>query len=98
MLIRIVEMHFREDAINEFLDIFNNSSNHIRGFQGCLNLELLQDKHDHAHIFTYSFWENELALNTYRNSELFENTWSKTKILFDKQPLAYSLNRLIQIQ
>ena len=98
MLIRIVEMHFREDAITEFLDIFNASSKYIRGFQGCLNLELLQDEVDSSHIFTYSFWEDEQALNQYRNSELFKNTWSKTKILFDKQPRAWSLNRLSKIE
>lgn len=97
MLIRIVEMHFREEAIIEFLNIFNDSSKYIRSFQGCLNLELLQDKDDSSHIFTYSFWENEEALLKYRNSDLFISTWRKTKILFDKKPNAWSLNRAAQL-
>jgi quinol monooxygenase YgiN len=97
MLIRIVEMHFREDAVNQFMEVFNESCMHIRSFPGCMNLELLKDLNDSAHIFTYSFWENEEALSAYRNSELFIKTWSKTKILFDKKPNAWSLNRAAQL-
>jgi quinol monooxygenase YgiN len=97
MLIRIVEMHFREDAVNQFIEVFNDSSMHIRAFPGCMNLELLQDLDDSAHIFTYSFWENEEALSAYRNSSLFLSTWNKTKILFDKKPNAWSLNRSIHL-
>jgi quinol monooxygenase YgiN len=97
MLIRIVEMYFREDAVHQFMEVFNESCMHIRSFPGCMNLELLQDLDDSTHIFTYSFWENEEALLAYRNSELFLSTWSKTKILFDKKPNAWSLNRTVQL-
>ena len=97
MLIRIVEMHFRGEAVNQFIEVFNASSMHIRSFPGCMNLELLQDLNDSAHIFTYSFWENEEALLAYRNSDLFSSTWRKTKILFDKKPNAWSLNRKVQL-
>ena len=97
MLIRIVEMHFREDAVNQFIEVFNESCMHIRSFPGCMNLELLQDLDDSSHIFTYSYWKNEESLLAYRNSELFITTWSKTKILFDKKPNAWSLNRAAQL-
>jgi len=43
MLIRIVKMHFRDEAVKEFLTIFNNSKHKIRSFQGCSHLELFQD-------------------------------------------------------
>ena len=42
-------------------------------------------------FFTLSIWEHPQALENYRNSELFKDTWSKTKALFDEQrPEAWS--------
>jgi quinol monooxygenase YgiN len=51
---------------------------------------LLQDENDKNIFFTYSIWENDEALQAYRNSELFETTWAKTKILFAGKPEAWS--------
>jgi heme-degrading monooxygenase HmoA len=45
-------------------------------------------------MFTVSIWESEDDLNAYRNSELFENTWAKTKVLFNDKPEAWSLEFL----
>ena len=35
-------------------------------------------------------------LNNYRNSELFKDVWSKTKILFNKKPEAWSTKKLMK--
>ena len=51
---------------------------------------MLQSKNHETICFTYSIWDNEEALNNYRHSELFKNTWAKTKILFDGKPEAWS--------
>lgn len=94
MLIRLVSMHFRAEACEEFLNIFNQSAPLIRAFSGCLYVELLRDQADASQFYTYSYWENEEAIEAYRNSELFQTTWSATKVLFDQKPTAKTLCRV----
>lgn len=91
MLTRIVKMTFDPTKVNEFLDIFERSKNEIRKMEGCTHLELMKDC-DHENGFsTVSHWENEEALNNYRNSEIFKEVWPKTKLLFIAKPIAFSL-------
>ena len=90
MIRRIVHMAFDEDSIDTFLDIFDQSSEHIRAFPGCRELTLLQDI-DHPFRFsTYSLWDDADALEAYRQSELFRSTWARTKIHFVDRPTAVS--------
>jgi len=83
-------MTFQVEKVADFLSIFESSKDKIRHFEGCCHLELLRDL-DCPHIFsTYSHWENEQALEKYRQSELFRKTWAASKILFAEKPLAFS--------
>jgi hypothetical protein len=91
MIKRIVKLTFREEAVPEFLDIFEDSKLKIRAFEGNLYLELLRDVARPDVFFTLSFWENEAALDRYRASELFKTTWAKTKALFAEKPEAWSV-------
>ncbi len=91
MLIRLVNMHFQANACDKFIEIFNQSAPNIRAFPGCLYVEVLRDSVDLARFYTYSHWESEAAIESYRNSELFQKTWAATKILFDERPQASTL-------
>ncbi len=90
MIIRIVKMTFRTETVQEFERVFHQSADQIRAFQGNNGLQLLQCEEDPTIFFTYSFWEHDEALQAYRNSELFQSTWAKTKILFGNKPEAWS--------
>ena len=63
----------------------------IANCEGCEGLTLLRDAHESNVLFTYSYWQTEQHLNQYRFSELFKDTWSKTKILFNHKAIAWSL-------
>ncbi|WP_161890671.1 putative quinol monooxygenase [Pontibacter russatus] len=90
MLIRIVRMTFRLEKTGEFLEIFRRSRPHIRAFDGCQHVELLQDLH-HPNIYsTYSLWESEEHLNAYRGSALFGQVWPATNAHFADKPQAWS--------
>jgi quinol monooxygenase YgiN len=39
---------------------------------------------------THSHWKSEEALEQYRNSDLFQSTWSTVKPLFAARPEAHS--------
>ena len=92
MITRIVKLTFKKDNISKFMAIWNESRHKIAGFDGCHFVEMLQSKNPENICFTYSIWNNEEALNNYRNSDLFKKTWAKTKILFDGKPEAWSTN------
>lgn len=94
MLVRIVRMTFRPEAVADFLENFETHKNSIRNFPGCSHLELWRDFSEKNIFITYSYWESEEALNKYRDSELFKSVWSFTKSLFSEKPQAFSSKKL----
>ncbi|MCO4807549.1 antibiotic biosynthesis monooxygenase [Salibacteraceae bacterium] len=87
-------MTFREDEIAAFQDTFARSKPEILKFDGCSDVRLLQDENNPCIMMTYSIWSGEDALNAYRHSEFFQDTWTKTKALFDAKPEAWSLDQI----
>ena len=92
MLVRIVKMEFQPEKVNDFLQFFDTVKNDIATFDGCLGMKLMQDQSNPEMIFTYSHWENQEALNKYRDSELFGKVWPNVKPWFNTRPEAWSLN------
>jgi quinol monooxygenase YgiN len=91
-------MDFNPDKVQAFLEVFNGTKHLIRNFPGVLHLELHRDAGSPHVFYTYSIWENEEALEVYRQSELFQNVWSQTKVLFQGKPQAFSLDRLTVVE
>ncbi len=97
MIIRIVKLQFKLEEAESFKSFFEKVSPEIRNFDGCLKLELLQQT-DHPEIFfTYSYWENEEALERYRHSELFKGFWAVAKSKFGGKPEAWSLDKIASL-
>lgn len=97
MIIRIVKMHFFEEHIPTFIAKFDAVKQKIRNTSGNQFLELYQDKNNRCIFFTYSIWETEEALEKYRKSELFSDTWTFTKRLFNEKPEAWSVDKLVSL-
>ena len=90
MLIRIVRMTFQEDMKEDFLEMLSGVKEKIRAFEGCEYLELWQDA-DQSNVFmTHSHWKSADDLENYRHSDLFKETWAKTKKMFADKPQAFS--------
>ncbi len=94
MIKRIVKMSFRPEKIEEFKNIFKSNWQRIKGFEGCLHVELLQDENNPSIFFTYSLWKDEASVENYRQSELFAGVWASTKILFNDKPQAWTVKQL----
>lgn len=94
MIVRMVQMHFKLEFVPDFQRMFDDIKEDIRNQPGCQLLELYQDINDTQLFYTYSYWDDESALNNYRNSELFSVIWPKTKAMFDKKPIAHSLHKI----
>ncbi|MDT8414462.1 MAG: antibiotic biosynthesis monooxygenase family protein [Flavobacteriaceae bacterium] len=94
MITRVVKMHFRKEAVSDFLLHFDKHKNAIRQQPGCQLLVLYQDVEIPEIFFTYSFWDTEKHLNLYRKTALFTEVWAYTKTLFKEKPLAWSLTEI----
>ena len=97
MIVRWVHMHFKSEEVERFIAVFDQSKDAIRMSPGCLSLRLLRDPADPCSIQTLSTWEKTEDLEHYRHSQLFEDTWAKTKVLFDQKPRAYSYELLREL-
>ena len=91
MLIRIVRLTLQPARVAEFLRIFQDSEDQIRGMPGCRFLELWQDADEPNVYCTHSHWDSADALNAYRRSALFGQVWPATKALFAAPPVAFSV-------
>lgn len=97
MIVRLVKMVFEPEYVEEFQTLFRENKQYIRDFEGCTFLELYQDKACPEIFFTYSYWENEEALENYRHSDLFRRVWGKTKPLFGEKPQAWSVDKIVSL-
>ena len=97
MLVRIVKMSFHPEHIETFLTNFEKKKEFIRKSKGCNLLELYREQHNSSVFFTYSYWDSEKDLNNYRNSQLFKEVWSNTKILFNLKPEAWSVDKISRL-
>lgn len=90
MLIRIVRMTFAPEAVDTFLERFDEAAPQIRAFAGCHHLELWRDADAPSTFTTHSHWDSEEALEQYRHSDLFRSTWAAVKPLFAARAEAHS--------
>lgn len=91
MITRIVRMTFKEENTKTFQELFEIVKDKILKFEGCNGVKLLRDINNPCIFFTYSKWDDENALNNYRKSAFFDDTWTKTKALFSHKPEAWSV-------
>ena len=87
-------MTFEDGRTEEFLGLFDKVSDQIRAFPGCRHLALLRDRDEPTVFATYSLWDSQESLNAYRSSDLFRETWYKTKAMFSEAPVARSYEQI----
>lgn len=95
VLYRSVRMTFDHEHIDAFLRIFAEVRPHIEAVEGCLSLKLLRDADQPDVLTTYSTWASDAALQAYRRSDFFRQTWSRTRELFCQKPVAHSYHEHI---
>ena len=92
-----MRLTFKKENIASFEQLFENTKQDIRNFEGCSHLQLLRDRREPNVYVTYSHWESERHLENYRNSELFRTVWGETRALFGKPAVAWSLDPLASL-
>jgi quinol monooxygenase YgiN len=82
MLIRLVRMRFRPDAVDTFLALYERASPTIQRQPGCRSVQLVRQIDDPAAFATWSVWDDAAALDAYRTSDFFRSFWPEVKALF----------------
>lgn len=90
MIKRIVRLHFKGASIQIIKNFLKIKVEGIRSVDGCSHLEIWQDINDPSIMFSYSYWDSEDHLNTYRKSEFFGTVWPFLKSHFQAPPLVSS--------
>ena len=90
MLIRTVRMTFAPESADAFLALFAAARPKIAARDGCEHLALWRDARYPGVFTTYSLWRDAEALDAYRHSDLFRETWARTKPMFAAPPEARS--------
>lgn len=96
MLVRLVTMTFRPDAVEAFRGVFAEAHPQIEAFEGCRGVDLWSDVKYPNILMTHSRWESAAHLAAYRESDLFKTTWAKTKVLFAAPPTAQSVEETVK--
>ncbi len=91
MIKRIVKLTFRTGEAETFQEIYAASKPKILQQPGCRHLELWRDVKNPQTFFTYSHWDDEDSLNTYRRSDFFRGVWPRTKAILAEKPEAWSV-------
>jgi quinol monooxygenase YgiN len=98
VITRIVRMEFQQAHAEDFLDHFRSVAPRIRAFPGVRHLELHRDAAQPNIFYTYSLWDGESDLESYRQSELFRNAWRQAKSWFSGKPHAFSMRRELVLE
>ena len=94
MIIRIVKLQFQSEKTQDFLALFESVVTKVNSFPGCYQMHMVRDIRDPNLFFTYSQWENETALNNYRDSDLFQSIWPTIKPWFSQKAEAWSTEKV----
>ncbi|MGA1373520.1 MAG: putative quinol monooxygenase [Flavobacteriales bacterium] len=90
-ILRLVRMQFRPEALADFDALFTAYRDRIAAAPGCVAVTCLPDVAGSLARTTVSVWRAAEDLETYRQSPLFREVWSKTKTGFSAPPHAFSL-------
>ncbi|NQV73783.1 antibiotic biosynthesis monooxygenase [bacterium] len=97
MIVRLVHLTIRADQVDAFLKLFERSKHKIKASPGCLHLELIGETDQPHKLSTLSRWDSVSALDEYRNSDFFRETWALSKTMFADRALAQSYQVVSEI-
>ena len=98
MIIRLVKLTFKQNHVDEFLELFDVAKEKILSFEGCIGIELLRDLEHPNVFFTHSVWKTDEHLQEYRSSKIFGKYWVAVKKMFLTKAEAWSTDSIYKIQ
>jgi (4S)-4-hydroxy-5-phosphonooxypentane-2,3-dione isomerase len=97
MIIRIVKLTMKPEEVATFKSYFATVCETIRHQPGCNLLQAWQDIHNPEIFFTYSLWDKEDDLNTYRDSAFFGVFWKTVKPWFAAKAEVWTFDKIVDL-
>ncbi|MFT4061680.1 MAG: antibiotic biosynthesis monooxygenase family protein [Edaphocola sp.] len=97
MITRIVKMVFAPEKVARFEAMFAERKEKIRNQPGCSHLQLCRENGKTNVYFTCSHWDDVAALDNYRHTDFFAETWALAKACFADKPEAWTLEALVKL-
>ena len=97
MVTRIVKLRMQEKEVGTFKNYFATVCDIIRHQPGCHLLQAWQDINDPRIFFTYSVWDGEADLETYRNSAFFLQFWKTVKPWFSDKAEVWTFEKIVDL-
>ncbi len=97
MIVRIVKLTMKEEEATTFKTYFATVCKDIRAQKGCNLLQAWQDIHQPNIFFTYSIWDSEQDLDTYRYSTFFAGFWKTVKPWFGAKAEVWSFDKIVDL-
>ncbi|MDX2129197.1 MAG: antibiotic biosynthesis monooxygenase family protein [Chloroherpetonaceae bacterium] len=90
MIVRMVRMTFKPEEVSRFLALYTSIAPKIKAVEGCHSVGLYHDVDAEFTYATISAWESKEALESYRQSDFFKETWAKVKMMQSSKAVAHS--------
>ena len=91
---RIVKLILLEGEEENFLNIYRTRNPSLKNVKGCQSTCVLKSITSDQEFFTLSVWDSVQALEDYRNSEYFKETWSLVKQLLGGKTQVWNLDEI----
>jgi quinol monooxygenase YgiN len=95
VIVRLVRLKVDPKKVEEFKALFESLYDGIRAHRGCISLRLITDLEGLGEFFTLSEWESPEALEAYRQSFFFRETWPRVKAFLKEKAWAQSFHILL---
>lgn len=95
MITRIVQLKFNHDfSWNAFRKLYEERNPATRGVPGCVEVKIMKDVNAPNIYYTVSKWSSNEALENYRSSEYFAETWPMVKSTLAEKANAFTIEDL----
>ena len=96
MITRIVRLTLKDElSLDEFKKLYTKRNPKSRGVSGCLEVRIMKDIKENNIYYTVSKWSNNQALEDYRSSEYFKQTWPMVKSTLAARTKVFTMEDIV---
>ena len=90
----VADLRFRDNYLEEVLQLLNKMVNDTRQEEGCVSYELVQDLKDKGRFFTIEVWENQQDIDRHLDSAGIKSMMEKAQPFFAAEPAIHQCLKL----
>lgn len=98
MITRIVRLTLKDESSqNDFRALYASRNPMNRGVSGCLEVKIMKDINENNVYYTVSKWTTNEALENYRSSAYFKETWPMVKSTLASKTKVFTMEEVVEL-